>query len=106
MARYLIPKPIQRQYELFPGWGWVQIGLVAVGLLLGVLFFAVLTLLRLAPVPVRMILLVVPGGMGGFLAFPPPNDQPLYQRLLAGLRFAKRPRRWLYDWNTPDWPHD
>lgn len=103
MARYLIPKTIQRTYELFPGWGWAQIGLVVAGLIIGVIFFAALTLIHLGPVPLRMILLVAPIGVGGFLAFPPPNDQPLYLRLMAGFGFTKSTRRWLYDWNASDW---
>ncbi|NMP24349.1 hypothetical protein [Sulfobacillus harzensis] len=103
MARYLIPKPIQRQYELFPGWGFPQIGLVVAGLLVGGMLFLVLTLFHVR-VPIRLIAFVLPLGIAGFLAFPPPNDQPLYQRLQAGVGFSKSTRKWLYDWNASDWP--
>ncbi|NMP24471.1 hypothetical protein [Sulfobacillus harzensis] len=102
MARYLIPKPIQRQYELFPGWGFTQVTVVAVGLVTGVLFFAMLTVFHLS-IPIRLIAFVLPLGIGGFLAFPPPNEQPLYKRLQAGVGFSKSPRKWLYDWNASDW---
>ncbi len=104
MARYLIPKPIQRGYELFPGWSFVQIGLVAVGLVVGAVFFAGLTLLHLGPVPIRLVIAVFFIGVGGFLAFPPPNDRPLYERLRAGIAFGKSTRKYLYDWNASDWP--
>ena len=103
MARYLIPKPIHRQAELFPGWGFTQIGLVVAGLAVGAVFFAGLTLIR-AGMPIRLIALVVPLACGAFLAFPPPNEQPLYTRLQAGLAFGQSTRKWLYDWNAPDWP--
>ena len=103
MARYLIPKPIHRQAELFPGWGFPQIGLVAAGLVAGAILFAGLTLIHLS-VPVRLIAFVVPLACAGFLAFPPPNEQPLYTRLQAGLAFGQSTRKWLYDWNAADWP--
>jgi hypothetical protein len=103
MARYLIPKPIQRQYELFPGWGLSQIGLVVAGLVVGAICFAGLTALHLGSAPFRLIVAVFFIAVAGFLAFPPPNEQPLYMRLLAGWRFFHAPRRWLYDWNAGDW---
>ena len=103
MARYLIPKPIHRQAELFPGWGFRQIGLVAAGLVVGAVLFAGLTLIRLS-VPIRLIAFMVPVACAGFLAFQPPNEQPLYVRLLAGVGFSKGTRKWLYNWNAKDWP--
>lgn len=104
MARYLIPKPIQRQYELFPGWGFTQVGLVAVGLIMGAAFFAGMTALRLGPIWLRLVIGVFFVAVVGFMAFPPPNEQPLYKRLQAGVGFSKSTRRWLYDWNASDWP--
>jgi len=104
MARYLIPKPIQRGYELFPGWSFPQIGLVVAGLVVGAAFFAVLTILHIGPTPLRAVIAVFFIGVGAFAAFPPPNDRPLYVRLVAGWQFFHAPRKWLYDWNSRDWP--
>ena len=103
MARYLIPKPIQRQYEFFPGWGWRQIGLVLAGGIAAVLWFLITSLLRL-PVLLRLLPALVPLAAGAGLAFPPPNERPLYERLLAGARFRNAPRRFVYDWNAKRWP--
>lgn len=104
MARYLIPKPIQQQYQLFPGWGLAQIGLVAAGVAVGAVWFAGLTVLHAGPTALRLIIGVFFVGIAGFLAFPPPHEAPLYTRLLAAWRFYHAPRRYLYDWNAPDWP--
>lgn len=101
--RYLIPKPIQRTYELFPGWGFTQAGIVLAGLIVGVIVFAGLTLFHLGPAPLHLIVAFFFIGIGGFLSFPPPNDQPLYLRLQAGIGFSRSQRIWLYDWNADDW---
>ena len=103
MARYLIPKPIQRQYEVFPGWGFTQIGIVVAGLVLGAGFVAGLTLIHLGWA-IRLVVGVFFVGVAGFLAFPPPHEAPLYTRLTSAWRFYHAPRRYLYDWNAPDWP--
>lgn len=103
MARYLIPKPIQRQYEVFPGWGFTQIGIVAVGLGVGAGFVIGLGLIHLGWA-IRLVVGVLFLGIAGFLAFPPPHEAPLYTRLRAAWRYFHAPRRYLYDWNAPDWP--
>jgi len=101
MARYLIPKPISQRYELFPGWGLAEAGLVLAGVAAGGLVFAGLSLVH-GPVALRLIGLALPIGLAGFLAFPPPNEPPLYQRLQAGLRYHQRPQRFVYDWTAGD----
>jgi len=101
MARYLIPKPISQRYELFPGWGLAQAGLVLAGVGAGAVMFGGLTLVH-GPVALRLIGLALPIGLAGSLAFPPPNEPPLYQRLQAGLRYRQRPKRFLYDWTAGD----
>lgn len=103
MARYLIPKPIQRTYEIFPGWGLVQAGIVVVGLAAGALIFWVIALLH-GPIFLMILLALLAAGSGGVLAFPPPMNEPAYRTILRARNFVASPKKWLYDWNSSDWP--
>jgi hypothetical protein len=103
MARYLIPKPIAQRYELFPGWGLAQVGLVGAGVVAGGVLFAGISLVH-GPVALRLMGVLLPTALAGFLAFPPPNEPPLYQRLLAGWRYRQQTQRFLYDWTAGDDP--
>ncbi|MBX5466898.1 MAG: hypothetical protein K6U14_05310 [Firmicutes bacterium] len=102
MARYLIPKPITRGYELFPGWNWTQVGLAVAGLVLGGALFFGAGLVGL-PWPLRVVAFLLPGGLGVGLAIPPPNEPPLYRRLTAAWHYYRQPQRWVYDWRRGDW---
>lgn len=104
MARYLIPKPIQRKYELFPGWGMVQAGIVVAGIASGALFGWGISFLAGA-IP-GIVVFVALAAIGGALAFPPPGgiEPPLYQKLQAWRGYTRTPKKWLYDWNSSDWP--
>lgn len=100
--RYLIPTPIRRGYEFFPGWGLTEVALVLAGFLTGGVLFILCWLVGLS-VPIRLIGLVVMLAIGAFLALPPPQGDPLYRRIAAGWRYQKRPHRYRYDWGRSDW---
>ena len=104
MARYLIPKPIQRQREFIPGWGWQQMAILGVGGLSGFGLFLAFNALHLFPVVLRLVVFVVVAGIGAALAFPQPLGGTLYSRLQAGISFKRSIRHYLFDWNAPDWP--
>lgn len=104
MARYLIPKPIQREREILPGWGWEQVGVILVGAAFGGALFALLSFLGWLPGLVRLLVGIAPGGIGVALAITPPQGQPAYRLIRAVLGYRKSQRRWLYDWNASDWP--
>ncbi|MHB1957089.1 MAG: hypothetical protein ACYCOU_25515 [Sulfobacillus sp.] len=107
MARYLIPKPISKKYELFPGsgWGLVEAGIVVAGLIAGALLFLFATLLGL-PIIVRLVLAALTIAIGGALAFPPPQGEPAYQIVLRWRNYQRQPHRYVYDWTVSDWPDD
>lgn len=107
VARYLIPKPIATQYELFPGsgWGLREAGIVVAGLVAGALLFFLATLLGLS-VPVRLVLAVILVGLAGALAFPPPLGEPAYQVIIRWRQYRRQPHRYMFDWNASDWPDD
>lgn len=105
MARYLIPKPIAKQYELFPGTGWglTEAGIVGAGLGLGGLLFGLLTLLGV-PVALRLVVAVVVAAIGAGLAVPPPLGEPAYRVAQRWWAYQHQPHRYLYDWTAADWP--
>lgn len=107
MARYLIPKPITRQYELFPGsgWGLGEAAVAVMGVVLGALLFAGLTLIGV-PVVVRLITGIGSAGLGIGLAFPPPLGEPAYRVIQRWWAYQHQPHRYLYDWTASDWPED
>ena len=99
--QYLIPKPTRRGYEVMPGWGMIEFGLIGAGAGVGAILFGIASLLGL-PIPVSAIFGVLPAAVGGFLAFPPPNGEPMYRQALAAKAYLSRPKRILYDWTLPD----
>lgn len=99
--RYLIPKPTRRSYEVMPGWGLVEFGLIGAGAALGVVWFGFTSLLSL-PIPVSAIVAILPVAIGGFLAFPPPTGEPMYVQVLAAKDYWQRPKQIVYDWTAGD----
>lgn len=104
MARYLIPKPINRDRELLPGWGFQQILVILVAAAIGGALFALLSILGWLPGLVRLLVGIASAGLGVALAITPPQGQPAYRLIHAALQYRKSHRRYLFDWNAPDWP--
>ena len=102
---YLIPAPIRRGYEFFPGWGLAEVAVTLAGFLAGVLLFLVIWLVG-GSFPLRLIGFLLGGGIGAGLAIPPPNGEPLYRRIEASWRYRRQPRRYPYDWRRPDWDEE
>ncbi len=100
--QYLIPAPIRRGYEFFPGWGMAEAAVTVAGLGAGAVLFAAASVLA-APVALRLVLFIFAGAIGVGLALPPPNGEPLYRRIAAGWRYRRQPHRYRYDWQQPDW---
>lgn len=98
---YLIPKPTRRSYEMMPGWGLVEFGLIGAGAALGAMGFGIASLLGL-PLPVCAIVAILPVAIGGFLAFPPPTGEPMYVQVLAAKDYWQRPKHIVYDWTAGD----
>jgi len=105
MARYLIPKPITRQYELFPGWGLAEAGLVVASVMAGAVVFGLASLVGL-PVGLRIVFPVALVAVGVGLAFPPPMGEPAYRVVQRWWAYQHQPHRYLYDWTASDWPDD
>lgn len=95
--KYLLPKPTRRGYEVMPGWGLMEFGLIGVGGAIGAIL-ALITGLFGLPIPVVALIGVLPAAAGGVLAFPSPNAPPLYHRVVALRHYLSRPRVIRYDW--------
>ncbi len=105
MARYLIPKPIAKQYELFPGsgWGLPEAGIVVAGVGLAGVVFWVLTLCGV-PVVVRLVVAIVIAASGVGIAYPPPLGEPFFRVGQRWWQYQHHPHRYLYDVTQSDWP--
>ena len=102
MSKYLVPKPIRREFELLAGWSLMQAGIAAAGIITGLLVFLGVAVVGF-PVPLGLAGLTLFGGIGVMLALPQPGGQPpLYQRLQDGLAFKRGQQRYLYDWSGTD----
>jgi hypothetical protein len=101
-TRYLIPRPIARGFEFFPGWNARSVGLVAAGLAAGALLTFVAGLFRV-PVAAGVAPGVLVAGAAGILAFPPPTGEPLpIVRIQAMIDYHRHPQHYRYDWSRPD----
>lgn len=99
--RYLIPKPTRRTYEVMPGWGLVEFGLIGAGAAAGACLAGIGALIGL-PIPILGVAFILPAAAGGALAFPPPTGEPLYREVLAARDYLRRPKRYVYDWTRGD----
>lgn len=102
--QYLIPKPTRRGYEVVPGWGMVEFAIVGGGLGIGGGFAVIASVIGLS-IPLIAVVGILPAVAAGFLAFPPPNGEPLYRQVQAMRHFLRRPKVIRRDWRhtqTPD----
>lgn len=95
---YLIPRAIPLRYEFFPGWGWPEFGMVAVGVVVGAVAFSLGTWGFHWPQWLRVVTLVWPPVITYFLALPGLNDQSFWRQVWAWSHYRRQPRIWLYDW--------
>ena len=102
MSKYLVPKPIRREFELLAGWSLVQAGIAAAGVVAGLLVFLGVAVVGL-PVALGLVAFLIPGGVAVMLALPQPGGQPpLYQRLQDGLAYKRSQARYVFDWWSRD----
>lgn len=106
MGKYLIPKPINRQFELLAGWGLTQVAVAGVGIVTGLGMFVGVVAVGL-PVPLGLVALTLSGGVGVMLALPQPGGHPpLYRRLQDWWAYKHSQTLYLYDWGGSDWDWD
>ncbi len=101
MNRYLIPRRITQRWELFPGWGWAEIGATGVGLLVGGVLLGLAWLLGL-PLAVCVVLLILPAGAGAGIARPLPVGGSALEMLQQGRQFLRDRRLYLFDLGRDD----
>ena len=99
---YLIPQPISLRYEFFPGWGWPEMRVVLLGLMVGGLAFANATWVVRAPDWLRIVALIWPSAVGYFLALPGINGPSFWAQRMAWDHYRRQPTRFLYDWSRPE----
>ncbi len=99
--RYLLPKPTRRGYEVMPGWGLVEFGLIGAGAGVGAALALGVHLIGL-PIPLVGVFGILPVAVAGFLAFPPPTGEPMYRQVQGAWDYLHRPRVIVYDWSAGD----
>ena len=100
--RYLIPRRITQRWELFPGWGWLELAAVGGGAVVGVVLFLLGIFFRL-PLLVRALAFVLPPAAAVFVAKPMVvGGDSLFTQILALRAYLRRPRRYLYDFRRED----
>ncbi|MHB1128384.1 MAG: hypothetical protein ACYC2T_15850 [Bacillota bacterium] len=99
MKDYLVPRAVTARVEIFPGLGFLELGALAAGGMVGALLQLVVLLLPFS-VPsklfMRLFLFVLPLGTAYLLVQRDMGGFSLYTQLRAAGRWSKKPRVYLY----------
>jgi len=105
MKEYLVPRAVRTRNELFPGWGWPEIGAVAAGLLVGFVLqwvFGLIDHAHASGLIGRLILVVIPVATATGAVRDPTGGGSPWRRIQDRRRYMRRPRRYLYQYRG--WP--
>ncbi|MHB1128370.1 MAG: hypothetical protein ACYC2T_15780 [Bacillota bacterium] len=99
MHDYLVPRAVTARMEIFPSFGFLELGALAAGGVAGALLQLVVLLLPFS-VPsklfMRLFLFVLPLGAAFLLVHRDMGGYSLYTQLRAAGRWSKKPRVYLY----------
>jgi hypothetical protein len=96
VKHYLIPQNVETKFQFFPGFGWFEVGAVAVSFISGL--FAVYVLGYFTNGPGRYILLLLLPAAAFFLFKPAPDGSSLYQLLMNMRDWVRSRKRYLYEY--------
>ncbi|SFR11647.1 PrgI family protein [Desulfoscipio geothermicus] len=91
---YLIPRNVVTRYEIFPGFGWFELGAVLAGAVVGAVLFGIVSLFTAAGV--RFVTLVIPPAFVFAVTRPGPDGLSFYDLIRRKRRWAGSRRRYLY----------
>lgn len=92
---YLVPRAVTARTELFPGFGFAELGLLAAGGALGLLLFLILHAFGV-PLPPCFIVAVIPTAAGYFAGRADPHGVRLLAYVTWAREWMRRPKLWLY----------
>lgn len=99
---YLIPGRITQRLEILPGWGWFELKAIGAALLGGLLLSGLAGLLGLPLLLRFFLILALPGGMAAVARPATVKGESPLTLLLAFRDYARRQRRYLYDFGRDD----
>lgn len=96
--RWLVPRRIQRGFELYPGWGLIEGAIVATGAVLGA---AILVVGWLTGNLLAGIFAFVPASLGVLglaviVSMPLPFSDPLWRHIQGAWQFMHSQKTWLF----------
>lgn len=91
---YLIPRNVVTKYQIFPGFGWFELGAVLAGAAVGAVLFGIVSLFTAAGI--RFAVLVIPPGLVFTITRPGPDGLSFYDLIRRKRRWANSQRRYLY----------
>ncbi|MTI85632.1 MAG: PrgI family protein [Firmicutes bacterium] len=91
---YLIPRNVVTKFQIFPGFGWFELGTVLSGAAIGGALFGIASLL--IDSMLIFILLVIPPGLAFTVTKPGPDGLSFYELIRRKRRWEGRQRRYLY----------
>lgn len=93
-STYLIPRNVITRFEFFPGFGWFEIGSIAFGVLIALIFNWLLSFITESGI--RFILYVFFPAVAFFMFKPTPDGQSFYKMLRSFKKWSVRKKRYLY----------
>jgi len=96
---YLIPRETKTKMEIFPGFGLMELGVVAAGMVLGAILQIIPAVLPLPIAPkvfARFFLFALPAGMAYMLFKQDTGGNSLYQQIKAFRAWRNRPKVYYY----------
>lgn len=100
---FIVPANVGTGFEFFPGFGWKEFIVTAIGGGIGAVLFLLLSFMPTVAVPVKAIIALVPAIAAFMVARREPSNNSSMLFLMQGLmEFNKKQHRYLYKYNTGD----
>ncbi len=99
MKEYIVPRETKTKMEIFPGFGFVEIGAVAIGMAIGGVLQLIPAVLPLSAAPkifARIFLFALPAGMAYMLFKQNTAGNSLYQQIKAYKSWSSRSKVYYY----------
>lgn len=91
---YLVPRNVVTRFQIFPGFGWFELGAVLGGAAVGAAIFGIMSIFTTSFL--RFAVLVAPPGLVFFATKPGPGGLSFYDLLRVRQKWARNKKRYLY----------